>query len=449
MRSTHPLEIAIGMEFYSTSFQGVGGRIKRRYEDFVVEEIDSSQSVIAADIPLEEPCVPTNFVVRGVSRKARNIHFKMQKMGLTTLDAVSLLASSLGLSRHLVTYAGLKDRRALTAQRISVPKSALDNLRRLNLSRIWIRDFTYSRRPINVGDLWGNRFSILVREIETPCERALSNLLRLQDHHLMNYFGIQRFGVSRPFSHHVGKAVIKGDFEDAIHFILFAPSEYELGPAADIRMRIREEGLSDTLVEKLPQDMRYERAIAKSLLQHPNNYQLAFSKIPPRIQTLFIHAYQSYLFNRILSLRFKEGVSISEPEPGDFLIRLDQTHTGRDDWLFVTEKNLSSLQEIVQAGEYGIAGIIPGYASKLPNSRPIDIVRRVLNEEEISLQEFRNAENSHLDSAGSLHLLSYRIPDITGSCSEDGLRAQFDLRKGSYATVVLRELMKNSPLNRA
>ena len=450
MQEPHPLELSIGMENYSTSFQGVGGVLKSRYEDFIVEEIDARQEVAAADISLDAPCIDNEEMnIEGVARKSRNIHFTLQKMGLTTLDAASLVAASLRISRHMVTYAGLKDKRALTAQRMSVPKSALDSLKELDLSRVWIRNLTYSRRPINIGDLWGNQFRILLREMDATCEEALEIIENLRSQPLLNYFGIQRFGVSRPFTHLVGKAVVKNDFEEAIQLILTTPSEYEPVQIRDIRNRIRDEGLSEAIIEELPQDLSYERLVAKSLLRHPEDFKLAFSKTPPRIQTLFVHAYQSYLFNRILSRRFQKGMSIFTPEVGDFLIRLDSAHTGRDDWLFVTERNHASMIEKTDSGAFGLAGIIPGYASKVPNTIHSDIVREILTSEEVAVSSFRHPDNQNLDSPGGLHLLSIVLPTISGSCTEEGLEVKFKLRKGSYATVVLRELMKNSPFNRS
>lgn len=450
MNRPHPLEIAVGMEHYSTSLRGVGGVLKTRFEDFIVEEIDSQHSIATANIPLDSPCVSdSELSIKGVQRKARNIHFTLQKMGITTLDAATLLAASLKVSRHMVTYAGLKDKRALTAQRMSVPKSALDELQRVNLSRIWIRDFSYARNPITIGDLWGNRFSILLRAVEVSCDEAWQIIAELRSSPILNYFGIQRFGVARPFTHLVGRAVIRGDFEQAVQMILTEPSEYESKSVAGIRKRIQEEGISEKLLDELPKDLRYERLVGKSLLKHPNDFQLAFSKILPRLQTLFVHAYQSYLFNRILSMRFEKGLSITRPEIGDFLIRLDYAHTGRDDWLFVTERNHASMLDSIESGEYGLAGAIPGYASKLPNTLQSEMIRSVLKEEQITLADFRDVHNQNIDSPGGLHLLAITIPDISGSCAEEGLRVEFNLRKGSYATVVLREIMKNSPLNRS
>lgn len=449
MKKPHPLEISIGMGLYCTPFPGIGGKLKQRYEDFVVEEIDQHQAVVEADIPLDAPCILPSEEIQGIKKRARNVHAKMQKMGLSTLDATSLLSASLRISRHMVTYAGLKDKRALTCQRVSIPIAALDALRRLELSRVWLRDLSYARNALNIGDLWGNRFTILVRDLDVSYERATEVIDEMQGMSLLNYFGVQRFGVSRPFTHLIGRAVVLGKYEEAIRLILTEPSKYEPRSVGEIREKLRNGPISKELVEQLPDDLRYERVVARSLINHPRDFELAFSKVPPRIQTLFVHAYQSYLFNRSVTRRFKSGMSITEPEIGDFIIRLNRAHTGRDDWLFVSEQNHDERRELVRKGQYGLAATIPGYSSKMPNSKQSEQLLKILAEDGVSLADFRNAHNQHLDSPGGLHLVALEPINLSSRILEEGLEVRFTLQKGSYATVVLRELMKNSPLNRA
>jgi tRNA pseudouridine13 synthase len=449
MKKPHPLEIFIGMELYCTPIAGIGGKLKRRYEDFVVEEIDQYQTVVEADIPLDAPCILSSEAIQGVRKKARNVHMRMQKMGLSTLDATSLLSASLKISRHMVTYAGLKDKRALTCQRVSIPITALDALRGLEFSRVWLRDLCYARNALNIGDLWGNRFTILVRDLDLSYDRAVEAINEMQGARLLNYFGIQRFGVSRPFTHLVGRAAILGNYEEAIKLILTESSKYEPKHIGEIREKFKDGKITKELVDQLPNDLRYERVVARSLINHPRDYELAFSKIPPRIQTLFVHAYQSYLFNRTISQRFKSGMSISEPEIGDFIIRLDRAHTGRDDWLFVSEHSHEERCELVRRGEYGLAATIPGYSSKMNNSKQSEQLLKILAEDGVSLADFRNTHSQCLDSPGGLHLVSVKPIGLSSRILEEGLEVRFTLQKGSYATVVLREIMKNSPLNRA
>ncbi|MHA2432294.1 MAG: tRNA pseudouridine(13) synthase TruD, partial [Candidatus Thorarchaeota archaeon] len=203
-----------------------------------------------------------------------------------------------------------------------------------------------------------------------------------------------------------------------------------------------------SILEAFPKELNYEREVIKQLMKYPGDFKRAFSKIRSRILTILVHSYQSYLFNRLISLRVKSDLPLDRPVPGDFIIKLDETHSGRDEWLFVTEQNLESREELVRSGEYGLAAPLPGYSTKTPPSVQSELLQRLLKDEDLTLEEFRNPERKALDSPGGLHLISIVLPQIEARCVNDHLVLEFRLRKGSYATVVMRELMKNHPIHR-
>ena len=445
MLDAHPLEKALGMELYSTDFSGLGGRLKTRFEDFVVEEISADQTTL--DVTEFSESVKTPRAVDGEPN--RFVTFTVQKMGLSTMDVANILASTLKISRNYVNYAGLKDKRAITTQQMSVPSRATDALRTLELSRIDIRNIFYTRHPIQIGDLWGNRFSILLKDITSDCDSAVEAANQLKGKPLLNYFGVQRFGLTRPNTHLVGKALVKRDFEGAVRAMLCTTSEYESEELINMRFQLAENLMpTEDIIESFPDELGYEKDVMKELRKHPGEFERAISKVPPRVLTLQVHAFQSYIFNIMLSRRAKQGVSVETPEVGDFLIKLDETHSGRDTWLYVTEKTLEERQAQVAADEYGLALPIPGYSTRLPPVKQSDILKQILKEEETRLADFRDTKMKSLDSPGGLHLASIRLPDLHVTCSKSGLLTRFSLRKGSYATIVMREIMKNHPINR-
>ncbi len=445
MIDAHPLEKALGMELYSTDFPGVGGRLKIRFEDFVVEEISANQTTLKVHDWSDSPETPQP----ATGESNRFVTFTVQKMGLSTMDVANIISATLKISRTHVTYAGLKDKRAITAQSMSVPSKSVESLLTLELSRIDIRNVHYTRHPVHIGDLWGNRFTILIKDITSDCDSALDAAGQLQEQSLLNYFGVQRFGVTRPNTHIVGKALIKRDFEDAVRAMLCTTSEYESEELTNVRLQISE-NLTPTekMIETFPEDLGYEKAVMRELMKHPGDFERAITKVPPRVLTLQAHAFQSYLFNCILSSRARMGLSVDSPDVGDFLIKLDETHSGRDTWLYVTETSLEERQGQVESGEYGLALPIPGYSTRLPSVKQSELVKQVLKDEDIRLVDFRNPKMKPLDSPGGFHLASIKLPDLDVSCSDDGLLARFSLRKGSYATIVMREIMKNHPINR-
>lgn len=444
MQPAHPFEQSIGIEFYCTDGPGIGGSLRNRFEDFVVEEITPDGIVLETREWPPETAAGEMEPITGSPSKY--VQFTVQKMGLSTLDLATIVAASVRVPRHLVTYAGLKDKRALTVQTMSVPTHAFKLLEKAHLSRIAIRTPQYIRRPVRVGDLWGNRFRLMLRGLEVNCETALALANSLGRQPILNYFGVQRFGVSRPLTHLIGKSLVKKDYEEAVRLMLsrggnqeqVESTEEELQALNDLPPR----GASS---DRSSKGIVYEEAAAQHLAKHPGDYEGALAKVPPRILTILVHSYQSYLFNRLISLRAKSGLSIHEPESGDFLIQLDQTHSGRDSWLFVADRTFEERRELVRSGSYGLAAPIPGYSTKLPPSKQTDMLREILKDENLDLKEFRNASVRSLDSPGGLHLVSIAPVDMHTQCTDEGLVLGFSLRKGSYATIVLRELMKTNP----
>jgi len=445
LKEAHPLEKTVGMELYSTDCSGIGGKLKSRYEDFLVEEITANKELLPIkdwlNRPLGEPTLQ--------GKRAKYVAFTVQKMGLSTMDVSTIIASSLRLPRNLVSYAGLKDKRAVTVQRMSAPTRAASGLGALELSNIEIRDIEYSRRLVQIGELWGNRFTILLRDLDVSLERALEVADEVQSSPLLNYFGVQRFGIARANTHVAGKFLIKRDFEGMIRSILCTPGEYEAQELLDARAELADNLVpTEKIIDAFTKDLHYERVVMNELIKQPGEFKRAVSRISPKILTLMVHAYQSYLFNRMLSIRVKNGLSHVVPEPGDFLIALDETHSGRDSWIYVTESTLEERRQQVSKMEYALALQSPGYATRLPPTKQSEILKEIMGTEGITFNDFRDPQMRSLDAPGGLHRTSISLSDWEVSIKDEGLLVKFSLRKGSYATIVLRELMKNHPLNR-
>jgi tRNA pseudouridine13 synthase len=433
----------MGMEYYSLDLPGVGGRLKKYREDFVVSEITSNGKRLALR-PWSEPICTT---IDGA--QDRFITIVVQKAGLTTLDTVMILATALKLPHHLVTYAGLKDKRAITVQHMSIPSSAGEQLKDLHTSRIRISEPRYTHHPVQIGDLWGNHFTIRLREIEQTCSDVIDSAKIFSQRPLLNYFGIQRFGVVRPPSHLSGCAIVRKDYEEAIRIMLTTTSQYESESLTETRLRLKDDFvLNESLLDNFPEDLRNEHIVIRHLIKHPGDYETAITKMNSRVQTLLVHSYQSYLFNCLISQRAGSGFSINAPTPGDFLIQLDEPHSGRDSWRYVTERNLDESAELVESEKFGLACPVPGYSTKTPPSKQSDILQDLLEKEGIDLFDFRNSSYRQLDSPGGYHLAALMLKNFTIECLEDDILMNFSLRKGSYATVVVRELMRNHPINR-
>src|SRR5215204_4369664 len=108
----------LDLPYLTDDFPGVGGRIKERPEDFFVQEI-----------PLYEP-----------SGEGEHVYCEIQKVGLTTFEAVSRVARALGVPSKNIGYAGMKDAKAVTRQVLSIAgasEQAVMDLRAQGVSVLW------------------------------------------------------------------------------------------------------------------------------------------------------------------------------------------------------------------------------------------------------------------------------------------------------------------------
>lgn len=158
----------------------IGGVIRARPEDFEVEEIPAYDS----------DGLPGHLLL------------SLRKRSMTTEEAVRELARQLRIPRGEIGVAGLKDRDALTTQRVSVPDQARSALQEFSHPAIQLMIGPGEPEPhshkLRRGHLRGNRFRLLLRELPIdPSEaeaRAKVKLDRLTTVGLRNYYGVQRFG---------------------------------------------------------------------------------------------------------------------------------------------------------------------------------------------------------------------------------------------------------------
>lgn len=194
-------------------------KIKERAEDFIVKE--------RLDLDLGS---------------GRYVYFKLKKKNWNSFDAIKEIAKRLGVKFSNFGFAGLKDRNALTEQYVSVSNVNEGGLKNLDIKDIEIEVLGRGNKPISIGDLKGNDFEIVVRDLENKKDLSINKL--------ENYYDEQRFS-SNNFD--IGKCLIKKNFEKACDLL-----------------KLNVEG---------------------------NDYVGSLRKIDRRMLKLYIGAYQGYLFN--------------------------------------------------------------------------------------------------------------------------------------------------------
>ncbi|WP_258084709.1 tRNA pseudouridine(13) synthase TruD [Thermococcus thermotolerans] len=404
---------------YLSERPGIGGRIKAQPEDFVV---------------IEDPLLQ-------IFEGRKHAIFLLKKRNWDTMSAVKEIAKRAGINYRDIGFAGTKDRHAVTYQYISVPAGARNAVESVRIRDIELRFVSYGRF-IKLGHLRGNRFRIIVRDVdEKAFERAKEIVRELKKKGgFPNYFGYQRFGERRVTNHLIGKLLLQGDFEGAARLFLGA---HEGGMEGDeARRHFWETGDVEKALEEFPNFLRYERAMLHRY-KETGSWKRAFLGLPLPIMRIFIHAYQSYLFNLYLSRRIERCIPLNEALVGDIVVQVKGGIPYRDRTYRVTGTNIGFVNEKIRRGEAAVSGPLFGFAMRRASGAPGRLEEEILEAEGISLEVFRKLPKPMAEPGGRRELLIRPLGMTYGYISERGMCFRFFLPKGVYATSVLREIMKD------
>jgi tRNA pseudouridine13 synthase len=439
MREAYPVERAVGIEHFVSESDGTGGRLRASPEDFRVREVERFD---AEPVDADRGSYPY-LVVRATLRE------------WDTNDFAKRLSDALGISRERVSWAGTKDKYAVTTQLFSLRKVEGSDLADVSIYDAEIEVLGRAGRGLEFGDLAGNEFDIVVRDSERPenADEIRSELDGWSGDPLgvPNFFGQQRFGSRRPVTHEVGLHVVRGEWEEAVR--AYAGNPYETEPEGSRRARREVEDAFEerdwqAALDAIPQRLGFERAMLNSLVESggdsPEDFRTALEAVPSNLQRLFVNAAQSYAFNRILSERLARDLPFDRPVAGDVVCFAETvdgvTLPDPDREQRVTERRVETVARHCERGRAFVTAPLVGTETELADGEPGEIEREVLDELDLDHEDF--------DLPGEFHSTGTRRAILVRTDLEierDPLTFDFSLPKGSYATVVLREFMKTDP----
>jgi tRNA pseudouridine13 synthase len=424
-------ESEIGIEVFYTSTKGTGGRLKVNYEDFIVDEVSI------------------------YPEKTENGKYAIAKITSTNWETnrlVRMISKNLGITRNKITFAGTKDKRAITSQLFSI-EAPVEAVQALSMHQVMVEDVYASKKHITIGDLIGNSFRIKLRNTELKgVEMATSVAQTSKDLEALggfpNFFGVQRFGSIRPVTHLVGKHIVHGDFEKAVMMYIGNPNDEEDDSSRLPRQHLQETMDLETAMQEFPRTLTFERMLIGWLLRNPGDWSGAIRTLPPNLQMMFVHAYQSYLFNLMLSERIRKGIPLDRPIVGDVVLPADRTgYADHDKPVPVTRFNLDLAEKSMKEHKAFVSGVLFGSESKFAEGEMGEIERKVVTTEGVQLQDFIVPQIAECNSRGSRRELVSPFKDLKVQCGEDSMDMSFILGKGCYATVMLREYMKSDLLD--
>lgn len=415
-------ERAVGMTVFLTGGEGIGGRIKERPEDFVVEE---------------EPRLPA-------PGDGKHVIARVTATRWETNDLVEQLAARLDIPAGYIGFAGMKDKQAVTTQYMSFPVS-MQRVRSLDLPRVSIEVLYRSRRPIYRGQLAGNHFYVTIRGItgtERQAEATRRQLLTAGG--FPNFFGVQRFGIVRPVTHLVGRHIVAGDFERAVMTYAATPMPGEDETCREVRQWLEDTRDFEEALQRCPSRLNYERRLIKHMARQPGDWTGALQQLPDSLLQLFVHAYQSWLFNHMVSERLHRGIAVNEAVPGDVVLSMDRGAMQQQDGIPVSDRNVDKINRQIAKHRCLPSAALVGSEASLADGVMGDVERAVLDKEGISPGDFTVAAMPSLSSRGLRRAILAPLTGLRMEMAGDTARLSFSLPKGCYATCLLREFMKTS-----
>jgi tRNA pseudouridine13 synthase len=403
------------LPYATPQFPGIGGAVKQRPEDFFVQEL-----------PLYEPC-----------GEGEHVYCEIQKIRLTTFQAIDHLAAALNVSAHDIGYAGMKDAQAVTRQIFSIWGVTPEQVMGLHLPDMDVQWAARHGNKLRLGHLAANRFAAKIREVSPTAVVKLTEVVKhLETQGMPNYFGEQRFG-RRGDNDRLGAALVRGDDKQVLSLLLGGGPSRASGsndePDGEARAAF-DAGDWERAMKLFPRRCGMERRILARLIKtgRPGS---AVGAVDQRIRRLWVSALQSSLFNAVAARRVAE---LGRLMPGDLAYKHDNGA------VFLVE---DAVVEQPRADRFEISptGPLVGFRMTLPEGDPLRIEQEVLDANVLKPSDFRVAGRLKVKGARRPLRVKPENIEISGGVDEHGayIAAAFTLPAGSFATVFLRELMKN------
>ncbi len=401
------------LPFLTADLPGIGGQIKLRHEEFVVEEI-----------PTYKP-----------SGQGTHVYFGIEKNGLTTPAAIGLIAKALGKQRRDIGYAGLKDARAVTRQTLSIEHVDSDRVVSLAFPGLKILWAKRHGNKLKLGHLQGNRFIIRIRDVEAEKEEQVRSIVEiLSQRGVPNYYGPQRFGM-RQDNAEIGLAILNNDHDEAMAIML---GRFRDADAADDRQARDLFDANDyaASAEVRPGRFGHEVRACRVMAKSDGDARKAWRSVDHTLRKLILSAAQSELFNRVLTARLDR---IGQLSAGDVAVK----HVNGA--CFLVEDAAVELPRC-DAFELSPTGPIFGTRMKEAGGTQHDLECKILAEAGLQLGNFKLDEKFSLKGSRRPLRVPLADPNVESGSDEFGtfVELSFSLPAGSYATAVTREITKDT-----
>jgi tRNA pseudouridine13 synthase len=395
-------------------------------------------------------------------------------MRLVFLQSYLGSCCSFRVNPKLLSYAGTKDKRAVTQQRIALQRGRAEQVAKLNdrLRGMQVGDYAYEQKGLSLADSKGNHFRIALRDVQPQTPELLHNRLELlKEKGFLNYYGMQRFGTHQVGTHAVGIAMLADDWQKAFELIVGGmdddSSETE-DVTKEARRIWRETKDPQAALDLFPRQCSAERAVLTSYLKQSKqlkniekiNFIQCIQSIPKNLRLMYVHAYQSRVWNEMASKRhvlFGQNLVV-----GDLVrttgVDLEDTGNKSENMQveMITEENHSKFSI------FDLVLPLPGHSVQYPTNEILDEYKSFMGTDgfdpkkmERKIHEtnlpgsYRNVYVKPRNVGGKEvwydgepdTLIDDNLPNNSQG-STLGFVVEFSLGSSQYATMALRELLK-------
>ena len=376
----------IGVTYLSP--ERANGYIRLYPQDFLVEEITKKGGIVS---------LINNHEFED-SEDRRTLWVDLLKIHLSGPNALQELQRELNISDKQIAAAGIKDAVAITAQRLSLRGVSKEQAEAVNYEKLFLRPIAYGSGALQIGDLQGNRFTIVIRgQVQESRKMLDSALAHIRENGFLNFFGPQRFG-TRLNSHQLGKRIIQGDVEGALKMYFGEPGPFDVPLYREMRLALGEAyGDWDRMLkytEHFPFTLKDETKVIQSLMQDSRKTRIALSQIKDQVR-LWVYAYGSWLVNRAISRAVANGDSLPADIPMPF----------------------------------SPSGPLPLYEEFMQQDGTLDFVNALAN------YSYINVQDRTIPAV-------MRPKGLEAREIDEGWVVRFELGKGAYATSLLSHLVR-------
>jgi tRNA pseudouridine13 synthase len=385
-------------------------KLKCRPEDFRVEEI-------------------TAFACTGDSGGPFAV-YRLVKQSIGTPEAIDTIAQRWALRRDRISFGGMKDRHAATTQTLTIHNGPKRGLKQTNLDLAYLGQ---APRAFVPADISANRFTIVMRDMSAAAiERATAALNEVAAHGIPNYFDDQRFGSVGESGDFIAQAWCLGDFSRALWLAIADPNDHDRPDDKPRKKTLRDHWGNWAVIKEKIGATYLDRIIAR-LIDQPDDYRFAFALIPAHIRDLYLAAYQSFLWNRMLSLLIRDRV----PAAQIATVELDHDTLAFPRSLPPAMKD--ELQHLMLP--------LPSARARFDDEPSKALCERVLKDVGIELRQLKTKPPRDVYFSRGNRPAFIFPQGINSSDAEDEMHAgrrkltlAFDLPRGCYATILVKRI---------